>query len=82
MQQINQIDKDNKMHGYWEIKYGDVLYSRGNFIHGKQHGYWELFHSTGLHMFKGTYDHGRYAGLIENFTFKNEPINCDFYARD
>lgn len=50
---INQYDKNNERHGYWEVYYtngnlacGNLAY-KGNYSHGREIGYWENYHTNG-----------------------------------
>lgn len=82
MTDINQYNKKNQRHGYWE-HYGvdGKLLSKGNYHNGNIIGYWEIYYRNGNLLYKGNYDNnGNRIGYWEWYYDNGELEEQIFYS--
>jgi antitoxin component YwqK of YwqJK toxin-antitoxin module len=61
---MNQKDGKGQKQGYWEyFSYGDILWSKGNYIDDLEEGCWEDYYPNGELQWEGNYNNGIERGI-------------------
>jgi antitoxin component YwqK of YwqJK toxin-antitoxin module len=67
--QINQLNNDGLMEGYWEIyhNHSNKVSSKGIYINDKKEGYWESYYGNGQLKERGSFKDGNIEGYWESY---------------
>jgi antitoxin component YwqK of YwqJK toxin-antitoxin module len=65
--QINQLNNDGLMEGYWEIYHSNKVSSKGIYINGEKEGIWENYDENERLTSKGSYRDGLTDGIWEYY---------------
>jgi antitoxin component YwqK of YwqJK toxin-antitoxin module len=77
---MNQKDDKGQKQGYWEyFSYGDILWSKGNYIDDLEEGYWEQYYPDGNPWYKGNFINGKENGYWEYFNFLGNLVEKEFH---
>ncbi len=83
MTDINQYNKEDKPHGYWENYWDSTnkfLFYKGYYDNGFAYGYWEYYHTDGKLWAKGNYNNNVEIGYWEYYDKNGELETQILYA--
>jgi antitoxin component YwqK of YwqJK toxin-antitoxin module len=83
MSEINQLNKDGKRHGLWEIcSFNGLFRYKGTYVNGKHHGLWKHYHYNSERWEEGIYVNDKKYGLWEHYNKDGTIKKQVFYSKE